>query len=142
MNDSLIKFIGTRRKGKGELWLDPYGNEALLYDCEISIDKDALHYSWHYEDEVRRGSFTFDDAGVTWVDTWHQQSPVQCTDVPGAWGIFTVSHEYETPAMPNWGWRSKLPERPDGALVLQMTNIAPWGEEGRAVRMTFAPEGA
>jgi hypothetical protein len=25
-------------------------------------------------------------------------------------------------------------------LVLQMTNIAPWGEEARAVRMTFKQE--
>jgi hypothetical protein len=26
---------------------------------------------------------------------------------------------------------------PAGELVLQMTNITPWGEEARAVRMTF-----
>jgi hypothetical protein len=30
-----------------------------------------------------------------------------------------------------------LSERPSGELVLQMTNVAPWGEEQRAVRMVF-----
>lgn len=142
MNDWLTKNAGLHRKGKGELWLDPYGNDALRYDCELRIEEDAVHYSWFYENEVRRGSFSFDRSGVTWVDTWHQQSPVKCADVDGAWGLFTVSHEYDTPAMPNWGWRSKLSERPDGSLILQMTNIAPWGEEGRAVRMIFAAEQA
>ena len=38
---------------------------------------------------------------------------------------------------PPWGWRTKLSLRAMGGegLVLQMTNIAPWGESGRAVRM-------
>ena len=44
---------------------------------------------------------------------------------------------------PRWGWRMMLSLRPpfEGApesLVLQMTNIAPWGEEARAVRMVAA----
>lgn len=53
-------------------------------------------------------------------------------------GLFTVKSTYEVPSNPNWGWQSKLTELPDGTLVLQMTNIAPWGEEGRAVRMIFS----
>jgi hypothetical protein len=40
----------------------------------------------------------------------------------------------------DWGWRIGLSLRaPTGELVLRMTNIAPWGEEARAVRMTCSP---
>ena len=137
MNEWLAKYAGTEWKGKGELWLDPEGNSALLYDCALSIYGDSIKYSWLYENEARHGSFVFNATGAIWMDSWHQERPVQCSRVPKAWGIFTVSHEYEVPDIPNWGWRSRLSERPDGSLVLQMTNITPWGEEGRAVRMVF-----
>lgn len=140
MKDWLAKMKGTKWKGKGELWLDPAGNSAELYDCELKIESDAIRYSWLYENEVKSGSFTFNDDGAIWVDSWHQQNSVQGNTVPNAWGIFTISHEYEVPDSPNWGWRSKLSERPDGSLVLQMTNITSWGEEGRAVRMVFHRE--
>jgi hypothetical protein len=49
-----------------------------------------------------------------------------------------IHHTYDVPSTLSWGWESKLTERPDDSLVLQMTNIAPWGEEDRAVRMLFA----
>jgi len=137
MKDWLTKLAGTKWKGKGELWLDPEGNTADSYDCELYIEDDAINYSWRYENETKSGCFTFNTSGVSWVDSWHQKNAVQCSSVPKAWGIFTLSHEYEVPNSPNWGWRSKLSERPDGSLVLQMTNITPWGEEGRAVRMIF-----
>jgi hypothetical protein len=138
----LEKLAGTKWKGKGELWLDPDGNVAEHYDCDINIQADVLKYSWFYENEAKHGSFRFNETGAIWVDSWHQENPVQCFYVPKAWGIFTVGHEYDVPDSPNWGWRSKLSERPDGSLVLQMTNITPWGEEGRAVRMVFNSEQA
>ncbi len=142
MKERLEKLTGTNWKGKGELWLDPEGNTAHQYDCELHIQEDALKYSWIYENTAQHGSFTFNDRGTIWVDSWHQATPVQCFNVPEAWGLFTVSYEYEVPDSPNWGWRIKLAERPDGSLVLQMTNIAPWGEEVRAVRMVFYREQA
>jgi len=40
---------------------------------------------------------------------------------------------------PPWGWRVAVAHRPSGELVLQMTNIKPWGEDGRAVRMIGIP---
>ena len=52
--------------------------------------------------------------------------------MPSTWALATVQYTY----MENWGWRINLCFRePTGELVLQMTNIAPWGEEARAVRM-------
>lgn len=142
MKDWLAKFSGTKWKGKGELWLDPEGNSVSFYDCELSIENGAISYSWLYKNETKNGCFTFDEHSINWVDSWHQQNSVQCSTDPNAWGVFTASHEYEVPDNPNWGWRSKLSERPDGSLVLQMTNIASWGEEGRAVRMVFSREQA
>ena len=138
----LKNLSGTKWVGNGELWLDPEGNDASNYACELKIDENIIYYSWFYEKELRKGSFTFNDDGAIWTDNWHQKKAVQCSHVPEAWGVFTVFHEYEVPESPNWGWRSKLSERPDSSLVLQMTNITPWGEEGRAVRMIFAHEQA
>jgi hypothetical protein len=137
MKEWLTKFASTRWKGKGELWLDPEGNSATDYECHLNFLDDGIRYTWMYENEEKTGNFRFNDAGAVWKDSWHQPSPVQCTSDSEAWGLFTVSYEYEVPENPNWGWRSKLSQRPDGTLVLQMTNIAPWGEEGRAVRMVF-----
>ncbi len=88
--------------------------------------------------DTKTGSFRFNEEGAVWSDSWHQESPVSCLYVPTARGIFTITHEYGPPGGPKWGWRSSLSERPNGDFVLQMTNIAPWGEEGRAVRMVFS----
>jgi len=56
-----------------------------------------------------------------------------CCAVPGTRAVLCVEGSY----METWGWRIALCHRaPTGELVLQMTNIAPWGEEARAVRMT------
>lgn len=134
----LTKSEGTSWIGRGELWLDPEGNKADFYDCQLKIENDAISYTWTYEGEPKKGSFSFNDNGAIWVDSWHHPEPVKCINASDAWGLFTVKSTYEVPSNPNWGWQSKLSERPDGTLVLQMTNIAPWGEEGRAVRMTFS----
>jgi len=133
----LSRFGGTEWSGKGELWLDPDGNQVENYLCGLKIDADELNYTWLYEDETKEGKFTFVEGGAIWTDSWHQPEAVKCADVPYAWGLFTVAHSYEVPSSPAWGWQSKLSERPGGILVLQMTNVTPWGEEGRAVRMVF-----
>ncbi len=132
--------MGTGRTGRGELWLDPEGNNSDVYDCKIFIESDAIKYTWSYENKNQKGSFTFNEGGAIWLDSWHQPKPVQCSDVLDAWGIFTVVNAYKVPDNPDWGWQSKLSERPDDSLVLQMTNITPWGEDGRAVRMVFPQE--
>ncbi len=136
----LSKLEGTKWAGRGELWLDPEGNKADYYDCQLQVESGAIIYTWIHEGETKKGNFTINESGGSWVDSWHQPEAVKCTDVSGAWGLFTFKHIYEVPSSPSWGWQSKLTERPDGSLILQMTNIAPWGEEGRAVRMIFTKE--
>lgn len=134
----LSKLQGAKYSGCGELWLDPEGNNAELYSCELNIEADTLLYCWVYENQTQSGSFTFNDRGAIWVDSWHQNEPVQCVDGPETWSVFSVSCTYEVSGGPNWGWLSKLSQRPDGSIVLQMNNITPWGEDGRAVRMVFS----
>lgn len=135
----LTKFADSHWTGNGELWLDPESNNTEHYECTLKIDTGEIHYTWLYDSEIRKGSFLFNsDEYTTWIDSWHQPSPVKCTNLSNAWGLFTIEHSYEVPSNPNWSWRSKLSQRPDGSLVLQMTNMTPWGEEGRAVRMVFS----
>ena len=134
----LTKLTGSNWTGRGELWLDPEGNKADLYDCQLQIENDAINYTWTHEGKTKKGNFTFNETGATWIDSWHQPAPVKCLDVNNTWGLFTVKHSYDVPSSPSWSWQSKLTERPDETLVLQMTNITPWGEEGRAVRMIFS----
>ena len=136
----LIELEGSEWSGAGELWLDPEGNVAERCQCTLKIVENELHYSWSYQGEAQNGKFTFSKTGASWVDSWHQPSLATCTNVVGAKGLFTVEHVYAVPSNPDWGWRSQLSKRPDGNLVLQMTNITPWGEEGRAVRMIFTSE--
>ena len=131
----LNEFQGSQWKGKAELWLDPNGNDVDISECILAIESRVLTYTWAYEGETKTGSFIFNDGGATWTDSWHQPEPVRCKYLSDAWGLFTVESSYSVPSGPDWGWRSKLSQRPDDSLVLQMTNIAPWGEEGRAVRM-------
>lgn len=128
---------GSKWIGKGELWLDPEGNEVNRFDCSMWFEPDSLNYNWLYDGKTEQGVFTFHESNAGWIDSWHQPDIVTCHYEPGAWGLFTIAHAYEVPGSPAWGWRSILSERPDASLVLQMTNIAPWGEEGRAVRMIF-----
>jgi hypothetical protein len=124
--------------GSAELWLDPEGNTVFRSPCTLRIQANAIDYTWSHEDQDQQGRLTVEASGATWRDSWHQPEPAACAHVPDATGLFTVQHTYG----PGWCWRTTLSERPDGNIVLQMTNLAPGGEDGRAVRMVFTPDGA
>jgi len=124
--------------GRGELWLDPEGNKAEYHDCTLTLQNRQLRYTWQYDSKMNTGTIDFDEDGAIWKDSWHHPTPVRCQYVSDSWGLFTLKCTYEVPENPDWGWKINLSQRSDGTLVLQMTNIAPWGEEGRAVRMIFS----
>ena len=138
--DFFDKYSSVKWKGKGELWLDLGGNSVTHYECDLIVQNNALAYSWLYKNDIKHGRFTLNDGQCLWMDEWHQVNTVHCYPILDSWGVLAVRHEYEVDDAPNWAWRTILSVRPDGALVLQMTNIAPWGEEGRAVRMVFYRE--
>ena len=130
----------TKWAGKAELWMDPMGNEAALSDCAISIDDGVVSYTWSHEGKEQKGSLTLRDGGAEFTDTFHSPQPMSFKDVPDSWALFELHGTYPAGEGPDWGWRIGLCLRtPTGELVLQMTNITPWGEEGRAVRMACTP---
>ena len=129
---TLSELAFSRWEGKSELWEDPLGNVAQESDCTIAIDDGVVTYRWSYQGKPHEGNLKLGAGDVVFSDTWHQQEPIACEVVPGGRAIATVQYTY----MQEWGWRIHLCHRdPTGELVLQMTNIAPWGEEARAVRM-------
>lgn len=124
-------------QGKAELWLDPLGNDAEVSHCTLEIKDNILNYTWHSQENAQKGTLTLHAEQMTWADSWHQPTQVTCRYHPQTRAIFSGEYSYPAPPGPDWGWRIELSQRPDSTLVLQMTNIAPWGEETRAVRMIF-----
>lgn len=138
MSNPWLKTLNaTQWIGIAELWLDPAGNEVIHSECSMNIESNMISYEWIYKHEVQKGRFDLLDGLVMWVDSWHQPVAVKCLHVQQSMSLFSIEHTYSAPSEPSWNWRSQLSQRPDGSLILQMTNIAPWGEEGRAVRMIF-----
>ena len=131
---SLSDLAGTHWTGSAELWLDPLGDQVVRSDSTISVEPDLVRYTWSHEGRPHEGSIRLRSDHAEFTDSWHQAEPMRCRAVPGAWGLLQVQGEYGPEA--DWGWRIGLSLRsPSGELVLQMTNVAPWGEEVRAVRM-------
>jgi hypothetical protein len=132
---TLSELNGSKWVGNAELWLDPLGDSVESSECTMSVDGSVLRYTWSHEGKDHAGSIIVANDGAEFTDSWHQPEPMTCRRLPGAWGIFQVEGAYGPDA--DWGWRLGLSLRiPTDELVLQMTNIAPWGEEARAVRMT------
>ena len=137
--DMLSELVGTQWEGAAELWVDPLGDEVQRSDCTMAIDAGVVRYSWRYKGEAQQGSLTINDDGADFVDSWHQPTPLKCPAVAHARGLLSVEGSYGPGG--DWGWRIGLVLRtPTGQLVLQMTNVAPWGEEARAVRMICNPK--
>lgn len=129
----LSEIAGTTWAGSAELWLDPMGNEAIRSDCTMSVEGEVVRYTWSHEGKDHQGSITLREHGADFTDTWHQPEPMKCVRVLEGQGLLQVQGRYGPDA--DWGWRIGVALRPSGELVLQMTNITSWGEEGRAVRM-------
>ena len=136
---SLTDLDGSRWQGTAELWLDPLGDNSSRSDCAISVEPRIVRYTWSHEGNAHEGSVVLRDDGADFTDSWHQPEPMRCRRLPDALGLFQVEGRYGPQS--EWGWRIGLSLRaPTDELVLQMTNIAPWGEEARAVRMVCSRE--
>ncbi|MEM9443774.1 MAG: hypothetical protein AAGA18_00345 [Verrucomicrobiota bacterium] len=133
--DWLAENQNSNWYGDKELWEDPLGNDPKLCKTSCNITPTRINYIWFYETEEQHGSLQFSDTSATWGDTWHQSKPVECLYLQKSQGLFAVECCYADATGASWGWRINMSQRPGDTLVLQMTNIAPWGEEARAVRM-------
>ncbi len=136
---NLNEWAGTRAgsewSGTSELWVDPSGNEGETSDATLKVGDDSMTYTWAFRGTPHSGELTWAADGLRWHDSWHQPAPVALTPVAGHGALLAGEYSYLAGSGPDWHWRIKLVQRPDDTLVLQMTNIAPWGEEARAVRM-------
>ncbi|MEO1132487.1 MAG: hypothetical protein AAFX40_07245, partial [Cyanobacteria bacterium J06639_1] len=139
--DSMLERIqtlaGRSWNGIAELWTDPAGNEAEVSDCAFIVESARLLYTWEWEGERQTGQFQLLPQHAIWTDSWHQSKPTDCVYVSNTSAFFTIEYSYPGVSSSDWRWRILLSQRPDDTVVLQMTNIAPWGEEMRAVRMLF-----
>jgi hypothetical protein len=131
----LSRVDGTKWNGAAELWLDPPGDQAIRSDCTLSVEGNVVRYTWSHESKPHEGSITLGDDGADFVDTFHSPEPMKLGSVAAAKGLFQVQGVWGPER--DWGWRIGLYLRPTDELVLLMTVITPWGEEGRAVRMVF-----
>jgi hypothetical protein len=132
---TLRELQTTTWAGRSELWLDPLGDQAIVSECTITLGDRAIDYAWTYEGKPQAGRLALRDGGADFTDTWHSPSVMPCEAVAGSWALVDVEGTYAAGGGPPWGWRILVCHRPSDELVLQMTNIAPWGERGRAVRM-------
>jgi hypothetical protein len=128
---------GSKWTGSSELWVDPSGNEGETSDATLQVGQNIITYTWAYKGTPHSGELSRVEAGLHWKDSWHQAEGVVLTSVPGHGALTAGEYSYPAGSGPDWHWRIKLAQRPDDSLVLQMTNIAPWGEEARAVRMVL-----
>lgn len=139
----LRALAGTTWRGRAELWLDPLGDVAEWSDCAIYVHTDRVAYEWARGDTAHHGEIALVDAGATFTDTFHASTTMRFDIVTPTGALLELRGSYAAGEGPPWGWRIVAAFRPavmglTEALVLQMTNIAPWGEEVRAVRMTGA----
>jgi hypothetical protein len=137
---TLSDLSGSDWHGTAELWLDPLGNEAQTSPCTLRVEADGLRYTWHHEGQPHHGTITLDADGGVFTDSWHSPAPMRCAAARQRVALIDLLGSYAGGEGPPWGWRLIVSLRPPygGApesLVLQMTNIPPWGEEARAVRM-------
>lgn len=136
--ETLRALVGSQWVGRNELWLDPLGDVVNACDARLRVEEGAIHYTWSHEGKAHEGRLVLREGGADFVDTFHAATGMPLVTNPGGRALVDLSGTYyET-----WGWRITLSQRPNddstevpGALVLQMTNITPWGEEVRAVRM-------
>lgn len=123
--------------GQGELWLDPLGDEAHRFACTARLEPGSLSYTWAFKGAEKTGRVTWLPEGGQFLDSFHQETLVACQALGRSKAEVGLTYEYPAPPGPNWGWHIFIFLRPNHQLVLQMTNVAPWGEEVRATRMVF-----
>jgi hypothetical protein len=131
---TLAELAGTKWEGDAELWLDPAGDQASRCACTLAVEAGGVGYGWSHEGQPHTGRLALREGGADFTDTFHSPSPMRFRAAPSPRGLLDLFGTYPAGGE-DWGWRITLSLRPSGELVLQMSNVTPWGEEGRAVRM-------
>jgi len=132
----LATLAGSRWVGAGELWLDPLGDEAREYDCTNDQRRIGALYLVARRHAARRRLHPSRRTGklVRQLASADRRRVLRATR-----GARIARAPPCLPGIrrPGLALAHDLVREPSGELVLQMTNVAPWGEEQRAVRMVF-----
>ena len=109
---SIRELKGSRWTGKTELWLDPFGNDAALSDCTITVGEGAVSYTWSHDGDEHEGALALRDGGADFTDTFHSPQRMSCATVDGAAGLVAVAGTYPAGEGPRTG-DGASPCRPD-----------------------------
>ncbi len=119
--------------GRHQLWLEP-GQDAETGDVTATLVDDVLTWRWTRGEKIHQGALHLD--GSRWHDTFHQPVPAALEPQPAFGARFAGGYRYGPDDQP-WAWMIRVCDRPTGALVVQMTNITPWGETAPAVEFVL-----
>jgi hypothetical protein len=142
----LEDLTGTTWAGQAQLWLHE-DELAVHFDATVRIAKGTIHYEWkdrrrphHGEIVWRRSGQTQDLLEAGWMDN-------RCTGpgitlaangTAGAAPLLALTAPFANPE--HGKWRVVVAQRPEGdAIVLQIWNGAPWGEEHLELQLVAKP---
>ena len=114
MNSWVETHQDSEWSGGSELWLDPAGNDAETSDATLQVEADHIVYTWSFRGAPHTGELRWSDGGLSWKDSWHQPEFVPLTPVPAHGSLVAGAYSYPAGEGPDWHWRLKLSQRPDG----------------------------
>jgi hypothetical protein len=79
---------------------------------------------------------------MAWVDSFHLGTATMHSEGEPRENGFSVLGHYDVPQSEPWGWRTELALTSDSRLVTTAYNIAPGGDEAKAVETIYQRVGA
>lgn len=134
----MLEDLQGQWTGTSQLWLDPR-KPAIDSEATAHVTNEQIRYHWKNGDKAHDGVIVVHDEGIRWKDSFHQPSETELQPQHPFGALVSAAYAYTADPDPIWHWRIVVFQRPDGSLVIQMTNIPPWGEESPAARLVFQP---
>ena len=123
--------------GQHKLWMD-HDKPPILGDITATLEDGVLRWRWAFKDKHHEGQLHLD--GSSWNDSFHQNEPQALELEPSRGARVAAGYVYGPTDQP-WSWRISVSDRPDGSMLVQMTNFTPWGEGHPAVEWVLTPQG-